>query len=255
MGLAVTTTTVRELDSTVPCLDVTVAQTADHWTLLGAKPKALVSSPPSQKEPGTAACKAKRGRKLPFRPHPPQDVQLTNKFSILDEQDFPPLTGHWIPPSSPESDGSLSPPPLLPRLCPSSPTLPLTVALNNTPPSSQSSGMQFTPHPVQASMPERAHTQQLTPFQEDMEPSPDLLQWSIPPPGVSSPGPAPPRHRNLTQHFRGLHRAPESSKSSSQPTTLILGDSIIKNFRVGSFHLKGRSFLYSRKMTQLKVVT
>eukprot|EP00064_Thunnus_orientalis_P005062 superscaffoldBa00000482_g5075 len=55
MGPTVTTTTARELDSTVPCLDVAAAQAADQWTQLGPKPKALVNSTPSQREPWTAA--------------------------------------------------------------------------------------------------------------------------------------------------------------------------------------------------------
>lgn len=77
MGPAVTTTIAVELDSTIPCSDVTAAQTADHWTQLGAKPKTQ-----------------------------------SNKLSILDEEDFPPLTSRHISPSTPESDGPLSPPPL-----------------------------------------------------------------------------------------------------------------------------------------------
>ena len=52
--------------------------------------------------------------------------------------------------------------------------------------------------------------------------------------GLHISSPAPPLHHNLTRHSRGPHRAPESSKSSSQPTTLILGDSIIKNAVVRS---------------------
>lgn len=62
MGSTVTTTTTGELDCRlVQCLDVGAAQVADHWTQLGAKPEALVSSSPSLREPGTAACKNKQG--------------------------------------------------------------------------------------------------------------------------------------------------------------------------------------------------
>lgn len=51
IGPTITTTTTGELDSTVSCVDFAAAQAADHWTQLGANPKALVSSTPSQKEP------------------------------------------------------------------------------------------------------------------------------------------------------------------------------------------------------------
>lgn len=101
VGCAATTTATSELDSIVPCLDTAAAQAADHWAQLGAKPKFPVSSAPSRREPWTAAGRGNHGGKLLARPYPPQDLQLSNKFSILDERDFPPLGGHRTPPSSP----------------------------------------------------------------------------------------------------------------------------------------------------------
>uniref|UniRef100_A0A667Z3U5 SGNH hydrolase-type esterase domain-containing protein n=1 Tax=Myripristis murdjan TaxID=586833 RepID=A0A667Z3U5_9TELE len=52
VGLAASSATAREMDSTVPlpCADVAAASTTEHWSRLGAKPKALVSSTPCQKE-------------------------------------------------------------------------------------------------------------------------------------------------------------------------------------------------------------
>lgn len=70
MAPAVNTSTRGELDSTIPWLDNAgaAAQAADHWTQLGAKPKAPVSSTPSYKEQWTVARKGKHGVKPPCRP-------------------------------------------------------------------------------------------------------------------------------------------------------------------------------------------
>ncbi|KAJ4941245.1 hypothetical protein JOQ06_027531 [Pogonophryne albipinna] len=87
MGPAATTT-VCELNDTVPWMDV--AARSDHWSLLGAKPKAPVSSTPSQREPWTDVCRGKHRGKLICRPTPPRALQLTNGYSILGEEDFPP---------------------------------------------------------------------------------------------------------------------------------------------------------------------
>ncbi|KAK1878943.1 Transcription elongation factor GreA [Dissostichus eleginoides] len=105
------TTTAGELDSTVPWMGV--AARSDHWTVLGAKPKAPVSSTPSQKEPWMDAHRGKHSGKLTCRPTPPQALQLTNQFSIRDEEDFPPLAGLRPPSTSQRSAVPLpSPPPL-----------------------------------------------------------------------------------------------------------------------------------------------
>ncbi|KAI9543576.1 hypothetical protein NQZ68_008623 [Dissostichus eleginoides] len=105
------TRTAGELDSTVPWMSV--AARSDHWTVLGAKPKAPVSSTPSQKEPWMDARRGKHSGKLTCRPTPPQALQLTNQFSILDEEDFPPLAGLRPPSTSLRSGAPMpSPPPL-----------------------------------------------------------------------------------------------------------------------------------------------
>ncbi|KAK1878082.1 Epsin-2 [Dissostichus eleginoides] len=110
MGPTATRTT-GELDSTVPWMGV--AARSDHWTVLGTKPKAPVSSSPSQKEPWIDARRGKHCGKLTCRPTPPQALQLTNQFSILDEEDFPPLAGLRPPSTSPRSGVPMpSPPPL-----------------------------------------------------------------------------------------------------------------------------------------------
>ncbi|KAI9547175.1 hypothetical protein NQZ68_019996 [Dissostichus eleginoides] len=116
-GPAAASTTACELDSTVPWIDV--AGRADHWSQLGAKPKDPVSSTLSQKEPWTDVRRrthhgTHRG-KLICRPTPPRALQLTNGFSILDEEDFPPLAAHRTQPTAPRSGVPLllpSPPPL-----------------------------------------------------------------------------------------------------------------------------------------------
>ena len=112
MGPAAASSTASEMDSTVPCLDLSAAQPPNHWIKLGAKPKAPASSTPSQKELWTAARRGKHSGKLLSCLHPLQALQLTNAFSILEEQDFPPLTSHRSSQSSPEHFASLSPSPL-----------------------------------------------------------------------------------------------------------------------------------------------
>ncbi|KAF3856900.1 hypothetical protein F7725_017623, partial [Dissostichus mawsoni] len=76
------TTTACELDDTVPWMDV--AARSDHWSQLGAKPT------PSQREPWTDVRRGKQRGKLICRPTPPRALQLTNGYSILGEEDFPP---------------------------------------------------------------------------------------------------------------------------------------------------------------------
>ena len=68
------------MDSTVPCLDLSAAQSPNHWFKLGAKPKAPASSTPNQKEPWTTAHRGKHGGKLPPRLHPPQALKPTNSI-------------------------------------------------------------------------------------------------------------------------------------------------------------------------------
>ncbi|KAI9532980.1 hypothetical protein NQZ68_027452 [Dissostichus eleginoides] len=118
------TTTAGELDSTVPWMGV--AARSDHWTVLGAKPKAPVSSTPSQKEPWMDARRGKHSGKLTCRPTPPQALQLTNQFSIRDEEDFPPLADPLFPCRRRLHSARLRPEP---------PSALLTAALGDTPPS------------------------------------------------------------------------------------------------------------------------
>lgn len=208
-GPTVTTTGTRT-GLNRPCPDVTSAQATEPWSQLKAKRKAPISSIPKQKEPWPAAWKCKQGGKFHFCPHPPMAFQLTKKCSIWDKRDFPPFASHGIPPSSLECNG-LCYCAHSPWLCPSS--LSLLPWLCTVYPSSS------------LDLPTGEDTYSMT----------DPLSWGhgalsyfgAPSARVSSLGPAPPCHCNLAQHSREIHWAPESSTSSSQPTTLILDVSII----------------------------
>ncbi|KAK1901178.1 Frizzled-1 [Dissostichus eleginoides] len=92
------TTTACELDDTVPWMDV--AARSDHWSQLGAKPT------PSQREPWTDVRRGKHRGKLICRPTPPRALQLTNGYSILGEEDFPPRR-LWTSPSEENASSNL----------------------------------------------------------------------------------------------------------------------------------------------------
>lgn len=112
---AATTTSSGNLDSTIPWTEATAAASgADQWTKLGAKPKVLVSSTPCQSEPWFVA-NGKPGRTLPLHSQSSQALHLSNKFSILDERDFPPLAGSLIAPPSSPVRGGIVPLPSLPK--------------------------------------------------------------------------------------------------------------------------------------------
>jgi len=76
----------------------------DSWLRLGAKPKALVSSTPFHHESWKLVGGVGRGR---GRRSPPashnynHNIQLENKYELLNLHDFPPLTAVPQPPSSP----------------------------------------------------------------------------------------------------------------------------------------------------------
>ncbi len=98
VGPAAAAVAMAELDSTVPCAGaVSPTRPADPWTLLGARPKAPVSSTPNPQEQWTRVCHPKRHKKSFSQSPPLQDIQLSNRFDVLNEQDFPPLSGHLQP--------------------------------------------------------------------------------------------------------------------------------------------------------------
>ncbi|CAI5691694.1 unnamed protein product [Oreochromis niloticus] len=135
LGKAQTTTTSAELADTVhhpavvsqdpansqPRLQTCVAGVSatdeNCWFQLGARPKALVSSTPLQPAPWTmvgthGGCRGARRIRL-SHPHPSGAVVLENKFSILDPVDFPPLAASPRHPAV--SLKSAPSPPLRPR--------------------------------------------------------------------------------------------------------------------------------------------
>lgn len=183
VGRVVTTTEAAELDSTVRCFDTVADQPQDHWTQLGAKPKSLASSTPSHSEPWIAAGKGNHGGKLLSRSSPklfsrsspPQDLQLSSRFSILDERDFPPLSRQHTPPPSPGFDRS-----------PSRPSTADHRSQLHIPPVRPGS-MQFTPHPTAG--PRRARRQRHTPppgnNKQSIGPVPPPVQPSEPPSPVT----------------------------------------------------------------------
>ncbi|KAJ8364839.1 hypothetical protein SKAU_G00136700 [Synaphobranchus kaupii] len=82
-----------------PCFSCSKRPAGDHWTQLGARPKALVSSTPCEAEPWIVARGNKRCRRRSSR-HPSQwDLKLDNMFSTLDEVEGPSLASCCHPPS------------------------------------------------------------------------------------------------------------------------------------------------------------
>ena len=111
----------------VPDPESAPAQPDDPWVTMGAKPKIIASSTPYQapvksRSPQggrtvmapTTPCKQEQRivtRKdkhcagHPFPPHPPRHLQLSNRFDILNTEDFPPLE---TPPLNPVAKSSTS---------------------------------------------------------------------------------------------------------------------------------------------------
>ncbi|KAF7647894.1 hypothetical protein LDENG_00164990 [Lucifuga dentata] len=122
-GQAITSTT-KEMDATVPYHPANSSLAAasalkDPWIQLGAKPKAPISSTPVQHlEPWITVGHHKRlicssessvltngpiwSSSPPIQTSVPPAIQLENQFSVLYDQEFPPLTTP-CPPSSPAS--------------------------------------------------------------------------------------------------------------------------------------------------------
>ncbi|KAJ3594807.1 hypothetical protein NHX12_004113 [Muraenolepis orangiensis] len=81
----------REMDPTVPCVVSAPTQSRNPWDELGAKPRALANSTPLPEpwiEPGN-----RRGRRSSRVPLPSRHIKLTNRFAVLDEEEFPYLDG------------------------------------------------------------------------------------------------------------------------------------------------------------------
>ncbi|KAJ3607200.1 hypothetical protein NHX12_026713 [Muraenolepis orangiensis] len=81
----------REMDPTVPCVVPAPTQSRNPWDERGAKPRALANSTPLPEpwiEPGN-----RRGRRSSRVPLPSRHIKLTNRFAVLDEEEFPYLDG------------------------------------------------------------------------------------------------------------------------------------------------------------------
>ena len=151
------------------------------WTKLGARPKAPVSSTPSRQEHWSQV-RHRTGKTKPPPQAPVFDLQLENRYNILDLDDFPPL-----PPGS-----QPAPPP--PSCPPAGPERTLTGSRRRGLPC-------FTPAPQRA---------------------------RVPPAGPGSPPPPCPSPVKL------------SPRPLFPPTTLIIGDSIVRHTRF--FNAVTRSF-------------
>lgn len=93
-----------------------IAFPEEPWLRLGAKPKAPVSSTPSQPEPWIVISDCKKRGRLSFSSPAIYDIQLENRYDIVDLHEFSLLAGTPRPPPPPiilsESSGSLPPAPL-----------------------------------------------------------------------------------------------------------------------------------------------
>ena len=202
-------------DASLPEPDATAHYTAvdmpapatipgDSWTRLGAKPKALVSSTPSHPEAwspvGTRTMKQKR---TSTHASPRYDIQLENRYDILNVYDLtPPAATSRCPTLSPRSSGSSCG--SHSALCQQIPSPPIEPA---APARARRSIPHFTPAPQRA--PAR--------FSVQPSPSTTALRRKSVETGHAGACPA----TALTTPPRPLFA----------PTTLIIGDSIIRNIR------------------------
>ena len=197
----------------------------DSWTRLEAKPKALVSSTPSHHESWSLVGARSRKERRSSRVPPHHNIQLENKYSILDPHVFPPLAAaSQSPPPSPLSPrGSHSSP--YHRISPSPiPEHPARIRARRSVP-------HFTPAPRRAPTCFSVHSSPSTPSLRMKSPP------SATPPSTLSRGfpneskPATPMRTAVTERAGS---SPVISHSTSprplfDPTTLIVGDSIIRN--------------------------
>ena len=106
LGPAANSTSTDELDTTVPLPSPRnpAIPAAAHWSRLGAKPKALVNFTPApgsrRKESWNTLRKSTQVGKTPCSPPTPLALKLSNRFSILEEDNFPPLKNDLSPPPS-----------------------------------------------------------------------------------------------------------------------------------------------------------
>lgn len=174
----------------------------------GARPKALATSTPSHAEPWTTVA---RRQKTGSRSPPPapagvaHGIHLENQFDILNLRDFPLLSGNSRP-SPPSSTPCRSPPPQAPPRC-----APKQLSRR----ASRRSMPNFTPAPWKASA--------------------RSLDQSPPSPQTGSPKPS-----QVTDHLLSSSCTSSTHHVSSQrpsprplfpPTTVIIGDSIVRHVR------------------------
>lgn len=202
LGPAANSTSAGELDATVPlqCPNSAAITAAAHWSRLGAKPRALFNFTPAprprREESWTDVRKSKHHGKPKHSSPPSQPLPLSNTFSILDEDYFPPLKNHYSPSPSKPAPSSHSHRQKL---------------LNETVP--KSSGIPPRSEPVSVTSPDTAAAA------SSANP--------VRPHSTSSSHNADP-HSTLTGN---VNQQLSSPRPLFSPTTLIVGDSIIRNVR------------------------
>lgn len=192
LGPAANSTSTGELDSTVPLTspeNPATTAAAAHWSRVGAKPKALVNFTPA---PGSR----RKESWNTLQKCTPASLKLSNKFSILDEDNLPPLKNDRSPPSSKPAHLIQTPRQKLRKaaaLCPSG--IPPRLEPMSGNPSS-------VPAAVPAANPVRLHSASSSH-------------------STDSDSTLPGNGNQQSSHPRPLF----------SPTTLIVGDSIIRNVR------------------------
>ncbi len=187
LGPAANSTSTGELDSTVPLTSPRnpATKTETHWSRLGAKPKVLVNFTPA---PGSH----RKETWNILQKSTPMALKLSNRFSILDEDNFPPLQNdHHPPPSKPA---------------------PSTQPTRHKPQkASAASRSGILPHPE--------------PVSGNPAQVPDINPVHLP--SVSSPHSA----DSVLMHPPKVNLQSPPPRPLFSPTTLIVGDSIIRNVR------------------------
>lgn len=175
-------------DSTLPlpCSDPAHSQAGVFWSKLGARPKAPVNSTPLQTESWTTVRQSKgpRNGKSFYSILPSRDIQLDNRFNVLDEQDI-----------SPRRRGFQSP------------------SLLNT--AGKSTGPATRRKP--------AFPPAVTPAPQSNPSAPATL----PQPVTQRTPPSPPP-------YLGRSAGPNSSPMASHSTTVVIGDSIVRDVKMKS---------------------
>ncbi len=207
--------TSQPAETTVPCTDVATSQPADHWSKMGAKPKFLASSTPSQDSRWTTASRGKHGGKLHHHSPPAQHLRLSNKFSILNEQDFPPLIDHHVSPPSVNPSSHLSPAPFM------------ALPGGQRPPASCAGSIQFTPHPSYPPNKSKGKKYNFITSSDQQLQSPALVFSQLKP-----------RHEQAARSSgkraspRTVEKPKQAVLDNNRPTVLVMGTSMVRHVRI-----------------------